>query len=517
MSTMRKWSFARVLFLLFILLLLPPSLIFAREIRQGNECLVEENEVVEGNLFALCEDLIIDGTVNGSVLGAALHAEINGDVNGSIYLASSQLTINGSVTGDVHFGGIALNWNVAADPDADEAVGRAATSNLIALDISTTITKDAFLSGSIINLGYQLIVNGTVRDEVNFWGSTFNVTGAITSDVYAHVGDSSAASNSVSTLLLPFNLDIVLAEPGLNVDAEASVTGNLQYESPSTGVIAGEVDGQTIYIAAQPVPLPNLEEPGSLSLFARSAIQEGAALFITGALCLLLFPQSLHVPLQHMRYHAFGSVSVGLLSFIISFPVILIMTFLSFLLIVLLLWIGLQSVATVATLTLSILLIGGALIFYLTAIFVARALFALALGRLLLRLLWARDDTNINAYMALFVGTICLSIIVTLPVVGWVANALALFLGLGGILHVLLERIRYMRGDVPDVDQDDPVPDGPTISVESSSDEDRPATETQRPQIEPKAATQPRKLDGPPAPGMNDLPEGFDMGFFEDE
>ena len=133
MSTMRKWSFTRVLFLLFILLILPPSLIFAREIRQGNECYVEEDEVVEGNLFSLCEDLIIDGTVNGSVLGAALRAEINGDVNGSIYLASSQLTINGSVTGDVHFGGIALNWNVAADPDMDEAVGRAATSNLIAM------------------------------------------------------------------------------------------------------------------------------------------------------------------------------------------------------------------------------------------------------------------------------------------------------------------------------------------------------------------------------------------------
>ncbi|MCA9896467.1 MAG: hypothetical protein KC615_25975, partial [Anaerolineae bacterium] len=84
MSKMRKWPFIRVLSLLLILLILPPSLIFARDIRQGNECLVEQGEVVEGNLFALCEDLIIDGTVNGSVLGAALRAVINGDVNGSI-------------------------------------------------------------------------------------------------------------------------------------------------------------------------------------------------------------------------------------------------------------------------------------------------------------------------------------------------------------------------------------------------------------------------------------------------
>lgn len=516
MLMMRKWSHSRFLFLVLFLLLVPSMIVFARDVRQGVECLIDEDEVVTGNLFVLCEDLTIDGEVTGNVIGAALRARVDGNVGGSIYLVSSELNLNGTVAGDVHFGGVALNWNAAPVQISDEDVFL--TSNLIALDISTTVAKDANLPGGIINLGYQLIINGNVRDEVNFWGSTLNVMGNINSDVYAHVGDSSADSNSVATLLLPFNLDLTLAEPGLYVDAEASISGVLQYESPSVGTIAGDIGVDTIYNAVQPVALPSLEEPGSFSVFARSTIQEGTALFVMGAICLLLFPQSLRTPLLYMRYHPFASVSVGLLSFIISFPVILITFLLSLVIVVLMLWLGLQAVAAMVAVTLSVLILGGALTFYLVAIFVARALFALALGRFILRLVWSREAANVNAYVALFVGTIILSIIVTLPVIGWVANALALFLGLGGILHVLLERFRNMRGDTPEtIDEPDSDTVGPTISVESLPRVNAADTEPKRPITSTKAPTQPRKLDVPPSPGMKDLPEGFDIGFFDDK
>ena len=77
---MRRLKFGLVF--IFILLLVGRSSAFARAIRQGDQCIIEANETVEGNLFALCRTLQIRGTINGDVLGAATEAKISGTASG---------------------------------------------------------------------------------------------------------------------------------------------------------------------------------------------------------------------------------------------------------------------------------------------------------------------------------------------------------------------------------------------------------------------------------------------------
>ncbi|QPC84509.1 hypothetical protein G4Y79_09075 [Phototrophicus methaneseepsis] len=505
----------------------------AREVLQGRACNVDADDTVVGNLFAMCENLTIDGTVRGNIFGMAIHADINGTVEGSIYLASTDLNIQGNILGDVHFGGVALNWRTPLETtsmqpaeDRDEISIR--TSNLLALGLSVTIDEDAILPGSIVNLGYQLIVNGAVRDEINFWGSTLQIGGPVMGDVYATVGDPLSSNSSVETILLPFNFDVTLADPGLTITDDGRVAGSLEYYAPAPGRINGSIDGTEKYVAPAPVALPTFEEPATIANYLRSAFQEGTSLFVVGVAAVLLAAGSLNAPLYRIRRRPFASLSVGLLTFIISFPVVLIFILLSLLLVIFLLLVNLDALAVLMTFVLSVVNIGGATVFYLTAIFVARALFALAIGRSLARIFWARNGLHVNPYAALLMGVVILALLVTLPFVGWIINAVSLFLGLGGILTVILERIQRVRGGEPE-------PEIRQYPVSSAITRRHPQPGTE-PKDEPRPEPRPNLIgpfaDPTPAsasienepvepfynlPGMANLPEGFDIRFFEED
>src|SRR6266567_2416450 len=117
---------------LSILLLFGRGEAWARTIRQGDQCLVDTNETIQGNLFALCRTLQIRGTVNGDVLGASTDAQITGKVTGDVYLVAGQLEISGEVGEDVHFAGAVLRLLPSAKLSG-------ATSDLMSLSLSTTV------------------------------------------------------------------------------------------------------------------------------------------------------------------------------------------------------------------------------------------------------------------------------------------------------------------------------------------------------------------------------------------
>ena len=92
-----------------ILLLFGRGAAWARAVRQGDQCIIDVNETIQGNLFTLCRTLQIRGTVNGDVLGASTDAQITGKVTGDVYLIAGQLEISGEVGEDVHFAGAVLH------------------------------------------------------------------------------------------------------------------------------------------------------------------------------------------------------------------------------------------------------------------------------------------------------------------------------------------------------------------------------------------------------------------------
>jgi hypothetical protein len=526
--------------ILIISLLLSGGVVLARDVLRAGECTVSEDTVIDGTLFVLCQDLHIDGRVNGDVIGAAVRTEINGDVFGNVYLLSSQLDVRGRITKDLHFGGVVLRLNPPL-PDADpiaETEPLMIGSSVKAIALSIMVDNNTTILDGILGAGYQLIIHGDVRDEITFWGSNLFINGDIEGDIFATVGNPEAESRTLETLLIPFNFDVELLNPGLLMSETAHINGNLQYKGPVSGDILGTVTGGIDY---QPYPvtvMPTLEEPGSLNSYFAEMWREFTTLLAIGAVAVVFLPGVLDMPLHHLRTRPFSSFSVGMLAFLLSFPIVLIFAVLSVVIIFILNLINLDGLVIAVGVVLGMVNLGGVSLFYFFAIFVARALVGLALGRVLLRSMFGYRQGVIWSLAQLAFGVFIISIFVSLPVLGLLFNAATLFIGLGTILNVLIFQFRRWRDAAPVAapawyepspavtrprpalsdrprakvipvveaktydDEDDDIDDEPEIPVSLT------------PLPPPSDNNNPYPLVGP---GMTNLPEGFDFGFFADD
>ncbi len=492
----------RIISITLALLLLVTGVASAREIIQGDQCDIGEDETVTGTLFVLCRTLTVEGRIEGNIIGAATIATIGetGTVTGSIYLLAGQLDVYGNIGKDLHFAGVVLRVH--------ETV-RFSTQNgdLISLGLSTVIFPEATVPGNVTNLGYQLIIDGQIGNEVNFWGSALTIGGEIGGNVYASVGDSqSAGASQLETLLIPFTLDVELLNPGLIVIGEGHIGGELEYTGMEEGRIDGTIDGETVYtpISVGPVQLNLGEEEVTgrqLNLYLSQVIREFTTLGVIGLVGLLLAPRLLQMPIPNLQQRPVSSLSIGLLSFILSFPIVLIIVILSFLVIFTLSLLRLDGVAAAGGIVLGLVSIGGSSLFYFIAIFIARVIVSLALGRMVVRMVAGDNGSQRILLLRLGVGVLILAIIGSLPAIGWVFNAVALFIGLGALLAVLQTQIRTVRETVTPVPArkpHHPIPQLPRHPQEAQ-------------QLPPPI------IDSRPLPrGMDNLPEGFEL-WDEDE
>ncbi len=506
-----------------LLLLFAAQHALARDVLQQERCLIQAGEEVEGTLFVLCRELRIDGVVQGDVVGLAVETHIQGEVQGSIYLISGTLHINGQIEDDVHYGGFVMHVG-----NAEEIMGVPNAPNTIEGSIksaafSVTVHEQGQIHEGILALGYQLEILGSTEDEINFWGSVLQISGAVDGDVYATVGDQEADNRQIETLLLPLNLGVDVYNPGLFVAESANIRGALIYSAPLEGHIEGIVGGDVVYEPILPTSLQNLDEPQATDIYFNQSMREFGTLLVIGAITLFAIPQWVRQPLRTMRYRFFTSLSVGLLAFIISFPIVLIVLLLIISLLLIAQLFGLTNLGVALALVLGVVDIGSVGLFYFVAIYVGRALVGLALGRLVFFIILRNQQaTRWYDYASLLVGVLLLSLAMALPGIGWVVNAAALFLGLGSIIVLLLDQFRRIRDSEVSVPPGWMVP-SPLGNVPHAMRRERdllPAlpSDDRHPNI-PLAPPPPPDPDNPgsqPAPGMRNLPEGFDFGFFEE-
>lgn len=513
---------------LSVLLLMPTMLVAARDFRSGDLCNIPEDETINGTLFVFCEELVIQGIVNGDVIGATVRSNIEGVVDGSLYLVGGQLDVTGIVRQDVHYGGAVLRLN----PPISETTGNDARTirSLKALTLSSTLYEQTTIDDGILNLGYQLIMHGDVNDEVSFWGSTLVVNGVVDGNTYAIVGDPNSDSSQIETLLLPLDLDLALLNPGLTIGNSGEIAGQLSYTGPQEGRISGDLRFAPIY---EPTPtfVPTLDEPGTLALYLETFGREFATLIIIGILILFFANSLLNLPLGNLRTRPFASLAVGLLGFLLSFPIVLIILVLSLSLLGFLFIVGLRAVVVPIALVLGLVNVGGVSLFYFVAIFVARSLVGLAIGRLILRVGFNRHDVDEHRwlqYLALVIGVAVVSFTMALPIIGIILNAITLFLGLGAILLVLMTQLQRARASAPTVapawyapspailrqrrlqsgekiekvplpDDAKQLPAAPVMPVMNTDYED-----------DEETVIPVRKY------GVHNLPDGFDFSFFDD-
>jgi hypothetical protein len=391
------------------------------------------------------------------------------------------MQVGGTVGKDIHFAGGVLTLLPTARLTDERG-------DVISADLSTEI-QQARVPGGVTAVGYQLIISGLVQRDVSFWGSALTVDSMVDGSVTATVGNpGSTGVSELRTLFgfLPFSA--TLSDPGLRVTEHGMVNGLLRYAGPAEGDIAVTLPNPPEFTAINTTPdfpAPEKSFGENLRDFLAQAARELVSLALIGLVGLLFAPRSLQAPIRNLRVRPLPSLGVGLLMFIVSFTIFFIVVPLFGAVLVLLLSVlQLGDLALITAAIILVLDIGGAGLFYFTAIFVSRVIVCLALGRFAVRLLLGERPERVMTYVSLVIGAALLAVVSSLPYVGFFIDALAAFFGLGAILLMVQSQLEVARQAATDVT--------PTHPQEAR-------------QLPPPAIE-----DRPPlGPGMDNLPDGF--------
>lgn len=480
----------KVLGLTLAFMLLLTGTVSAHEIIQGDQCNVAADETISGDVFVLCRDLVMEGRIEGSLYGAATTAILSGEVTGDVYLLAGQLTATGTIRRSLHFAG---GFLITRDDLHLEDGG------LVNLSLSTIIGPNTSIPRNIVQFGYQLILNGSVEQDISFWGSALSIQGSVAGDVDATVGD--AQSEPGWLLETIFSLATVpLVPPGFYLSESGTIRGHLRYTSATEGSISGVLVNPPEYHPAPTGPvtisLGEGDAENSVSMYLSQVVREFVSLALIGVIALVLAPRTIQQPIQSLRQHPFTSLGVGIPAFFLPLILLFVITILT-LLIMLILWlIRLNDLALVTGIIAMLTNVTGVSIYYFIAIFIARVVVCLALGQVLVRLALGDDGSQRILFISLFAGVFILAVLSSIPTFGWIFNALALALGLGAILIMLQNQLRTLR----------------ERTLVPSPYAARYVFERQLPP-RPEAARQlpPPMLDEAPRPiGTDNLPEGFD-------
>jgi hypothetical protein len=305
-------------------------------------------------------------------------------------------------------------------------------------------------------------------------------------DVNASVADpQSAGVAELRALLTPAGVE--LRNPGLYVTEQGMVHGQLTYSGPVEGEILAELPHEPVYqqVITQ-TDLPTLTENDDfargVTAYFSQVLREFVTLGLIGILTLLVAPRALQAPIPALQMRLLPSLGVGLITFILSFPTFLIIIILSVALVLVLSLLQLRELTLISSLLAAVFDFSTIGLFYFVTFMITRVIVSFALGRFIIRQL-TDNTTSIQAgIISLLLGIAILALFASLPLVGWLVSALAVFLGLGAILILLQEELEKVRAA--------PVA-APTDSIEAQ-------------QVPP-----PMVEDSSVEPGTENLPEGF--------
>jgi cytoskeletal protein CcmA (bactofilin family) len=462
----------------------------AREIRQGDRCLVRASEVIQGDLFVLCRELEINGTVEGDVIGAAVNAQLRGTITGDVYLAAGQMDVSGTMGEDLHFLGSILRV-------LDGTQFSNSSADLISLNLSTTLDPAVTLPDNLTAIAYQMILDGRVNGEVTFSGSALRINNHVGENIYASVGDPESPTVATLETLLSFTRwEAIIERPGLTIGAAGRIEGDLEYTGFTEGLVEGQIVGSTRFtptiLQADLTQIITVEEEESDVLrFLSQALREFVMLLIIGLVGSMWITRPFQSPLTPLAERPLPSLGLGGLGIVAAFPVGIILLVLIIAVVVLPLIVF--RFDTVFALLTSITLLGtwAGIIgtFFFTALFISRAMVAFSLGRWIVRVAIGDDGSRQITLVSLFVGTILMALLVSIPIIGWVLSFVAACMGLGAIISACLNQLRRYRNRVP------------TTRVVPSA-----AKPTRRSKIPPLPMIEDERLP----PGMKNLPDGFD-------
>jgi len=353
---------------------------FAYAQQEGERKVVPFGQIIEGDYVAAGDTVEISGVVKGDAYVAGGQVLVNGTIEGDLLVVGGAVSIAGQVEQNVR----AAGWQVIISGN----VGR----NVTVGGMNVEVTKEADLQGNFVAGAANTVLNGPVAKSVKIAGRNLTMSNKVQGDVEAAV-------------------DIIRLASGADLQGNFTYWSNREV-SFEEGI---QVRGTVTRKAGQGFAGYAEQISGSVSSFLKPflGITSFLSSLVLGALLIQLFPNFTRQTIFALREKKWRCLSNGLLALLLI-PIIF----------------GV-FIITIVGIPLGIML----LFFSSLLLYIARIFVMLWVGMLITEKL----GKNVSDMWAFVIGLIVYSILVQLPVIGWVVPSVAAILGLGAIVSRLKE------------------------------------------------------------------------------
>ncbi|MDQ2854007.1 MAG: hypothetical protein M3R32_04020 [Chloroflexota bacterium] len=172
------------------------GLLLDGKVRTGNTVTVTAAETVQGDLYLVGGNVVMDGTVDGDLTALGGQVHVNGTVTGDLLVAGGDISISGKVDGDVRVLGGQLNMAGSSGEDLAVLVGQ------------VTVPAGGSIGGDLIVAGGQVTVSGAVAGSIEGSAGSYSRSGTVGGAEHVVVSPPratpAAASNAVLDALRQF-------------------------------------------------------------------------------------------------------------------------------------------------------------------------------------------------------------------------------------------------------------------------------------------------------------------------
>lgn len=395
----------------------------AMEIRQGDEIIIPAGEIIQDDLYATAQRIVVDGVIQGDLVAMGGTVVIHGQVEGDLMVMAQSVVIDGVVEDDVR--GFAQAIQVAS--------GGQVGDDLIGFGFSLETQKESKVGGTVFFFGEQALIAGDVGEDATISASGFSLQGRVAGDVKADVGSAESAPPAMF-MRMP-NMPAMPAVPGgLTVGDQAEVGGTLTYQAPQEASIPSHIRADYTPAPERAHRQPTLQER------ALSGVRLFVSLLLVGLL-LLLLPAPREGMLDSVRQQFGKTLLWGVITFIGGFVLFVLLALALTLITALLLMLTLGKLGITA------LMVGLALLalysvgLYVAATWLAQALMSLWLGQAILGKI--KPEWQQRGAWSLLLGAFLVALLLTVPYLGGLLRLVTAIIGLGALL---LWWLRLVRG-----------------------------------------------------------------------
>lgn len=407
--------------LLMVLFLLTLSPAFAGTGISGNDVVVEAGEVIDDDVYVSGNSVRIDGTITGDLIAVGSTVIVNGTVGGDVMAAAQSVRINGEVGDDVRIGGMALQLGERARV-ADE---------VMAGGFSYESKAGSSAGGDLLFGGYQALIDGTVEGDVTGAAGALDLRGTFGGNVDVSVGADGTGGPSPVMFMPSPAVSMPAVTPGLTVGDNASIAGDLIYESNVEGAISpsarvgGEVSFEEVVSPTEPAP--------SVFDVTLGYMRQFVTLLIVGLGLLWVVPAWMRDMSHNVETKPLPSLGWGVVVFALTIGVLIALFVATIVLAVIfgqLTLGGLTGLAlSVGGLTWATLFVG----FIIFLSYIAQIVVSFAGGHWLLGRLTPESPWATGRVVPLVLGLGLFVILRALPYVGWLVGPVVAFLALGAL------------------------------------------------------------------------------------